>query len=252
MTTRLIDDVSTFANLLLSVGVQGDSLKQERPLTPIEVACLIQRMIEEINEPLHMISARLGLGRDKKSDDIYKKTDTTQISLFLDLLKLSKRSQKALGYGMSDKDKIAFSTGALIAKLSNFDEQDKVIQSSLENGIKKEEARKIVQYRKIHPKATIEECIEKILKIRPVERITNVVCCTLEKQFRDIIESKKEELIKNLKVNLNGEIFKTSIKGKIIMIFMDDDAFNTLERKQKEKNITFSNYVNSLIGDSLK
>ena len=252
MTARLIDDVSTYANLLLSVGVQGDNLKQERPLTPIEVANLVQRMIKENNEPLRIISARLGLGRGKINDDIYKKEDTSQISIFLDLLKLSKRSQKVLGYGKSDKDKIAFSTGAVIAKLSDFDEQDKVIQSSLEKGIIKDEAIKIIQYRKAHPNETIEECIEKVLKIRPVEKITNVVCCVLEEKFRNTIESKKDKLIENLKIKLNGEIFKTNIKGKIIIIFMDDDAFNTLESKQKEKNMTFSNYVNFLIEDSIK
>ena len=248
MTTRLIDDVSTYANLLLSVGIQGDDLKRERPLTPIEVASLIQRLIKENNEPLHIISARLGLGRGK-TQDIYKKTDTSQISIFLDLLKLSKRSQKVLGYGRSDSDKISFSTGAQIAKLTDFDEQDKVIQSSLEKGIKKKEARKIVQYRKTHPKVTIEECIKKILKIRPVEKVTNVVCCTLEEKFRNTIEPKQDKLVKSLRTKLNGEIFKINIKGKIIMIFMDDNAFNTLEKKQKEKNMTFSNYVNFLIGE---
>ena len=251
MTIRLIDDLHTYADLLLSVGVQGDDLKRERPLTPIEVANLIQRMIKENNEPLYITSKRLGLGRNK-TGDMYKKKDTSQISKFLDLLKLSKRSQKVLGYGRSDSDKIAFSTGAVIAKLSDFDEQDKIIQSSLDKGIKKEEAGKIVQYRKAHPKATIEECIEKILKIRPVEKVTNVVCCTLEEKFHNTIESKKDKLVNGLKINLKGEIFKTNIKGKIIMIFMDDRAFDTLERKQKEKNMTFTNYVNFLIGDSMK
>ena len=251
MTMRLIDDLHTYADLLLSVGVQGDDLKRERPLTPIEVANLIQRMIKENNEPLYITSKRLGLGR-KKTGDIYKQTDTSQISKFLDLLKLSKRSQKVLGYGMSDNDKISFSTGTYIAKLSDFDEQDKVIQSSLENGIKKEEARKLVQYRKAHPKETIESCIEKILKIRPVEEVTNVVCCTLEEKFRNTIEHKKDKLVKSLRTNLNGEVFKANIKGKIIMIFMDDNAFNTLEKKQKEKDMTFSNYVNFLIGEIMK
>ncbi len=248
MTIHLINDVSTYANLLLSVGIQGDEIKQERPLTPIEVASLIQRMVKENNEPLHIISARLGLGRAKEGN-IYKKTDTSQINIFLDLLKLSKRSQKVLGYGKSDNYKISFSTGAQIAKLSDFDEQDKVIQSSLDYGIKKEEAIKIVQYRKAHPKATIEECIEKILKIRPIEKVTNIICCTLDEKFINTIESKKDKLIKNLRTELNGEIFKTNIKGKIIMISMDDNAFNTFEKKQKEKDMTFSNYVNFLIGE---
>ena len=250
MAVRLIDDLHTYADLLLSVGVQGDNLKRERPLIPIEVANLIQRMIEENNEPLYIISKRLGLGRSK-TGDIYKTKDTTQIRKFLELLKLSKRSQKVLGFGKSDSDKISFSTGAQIAKLPDFDEQDKVIQSSLDNekGINQKEAIKIVQYRKAHPKVTIEECIEKILNIRPVEKVTNVICCTLEEKFHNTSKSKKDNLIENLKTKLNGEVFKINIKGEIIMIFMDDDAFNTLERNQKEKKMTFSNYVNSLIGN---
>ena len=247
MTIRLIDDLHTYADLLLSVGVQGNDLKRERPLTPIEVANLIQRMIKENNEPLHIISKRLGLGRNK-TGNIYKKKDTSQISIFLDLLKLSKRSQKVLGYGRSDGDKISFTTGAKIAKLPDFDEQDKIIQSCLDKGITTNEAGKIIQYRKAHSKATIDECIEKILNVRPVEKVTNVVCCTLEEKLRNTIESYKDILVKKLKNELKGEIFKIKIKGKIIMIFMDDDAFNTFENNQKEKKMTFSNYVNFLIG----
>ena len=235
-----------YADLILSVGVQGNPIKNKRPLIPIEVAQRIKQMIDENNETISETARRLGLGRNK-GENLYKKEDTTQIRCFLSLLKMSSKSSMALGFGRSDPDKIPFSTGAEIAKLDSHDEQDKVIQSAIEHGLKKEDAQNIVRYRKEHKNATIEECIEKILQIKPVTKISNVVCCTLDDQFIDKIEPIQDNLVEQLSLRLGGTVSKVRIKGCIIMIFMDDHAFATLKRQQQ--NMSFSRYVNLIIGE---
>ena len=248
MSIKLIDDIDKYSDLIMSVGVQGNSIKGERPLIPIEVANRIKRMIDENEESLSETAHRLGLGRGK-SEDPYDSKDTTQIRCFLNLLKLSPRSSMTLGFGRSDPDKIPFSTGSEIAKLDSHDEQDKVIQSALEHDLRKEDAQKIVRYRNEHQESTIEECIEQVLQVTPVQSISNVVCCTLDRQFADKIEPIVNRLAERLSMRLDGIVSKTRIKGKIIMVFMDDRAFTTLKREQKKQNSTFSQYINSIIGE---
>jgi len=216
---------------------------------PIEVAHRIRRMIEENGETIPETARRLGLGRSKDGDP-YGRDDTTQLRCFLSLLKLSPRSSMALGFGRSDPDKIPFSTGAEIAKLDSHDEQDKVIQSALEHGLRKEDAQNIVRYRRDHPDATIEECIERILRITPVRNISNVVCCTLDSRFAGRIEPASGDLAKHLSARLGGTVSKAKIKGRIIMVFMDDVAFASLKREQEKQDVSFSQYVNSVIGET--
>jgi len=243
-----VDDAEKYADLILSVGVWGSKMKGERPLAPIEVAHRIQRMVDENSETLHETARRLGLGRNR-NDDPYGREDVSQLKCFLNLLKLSPRSSLVLGFGRSDPDKIPFSTGAEIAKLESHDEQDMVIQSVLENGLRKEDAQRIVRYRKAHPDSTIEECIEKILGVKSIQNVSSVICCTLDGSFSDRIMQIKDSLAVMLAARLGGTVSKVKVKGKIIMIFMDDRAFTTLKREQERRDMSFSQYVNSVIGE---
>ena len=248
MASRLIDDPDQYADLIMSVGVQGNPVKGDRPLVPIEVARRIRRLIDENGEPLHETARRLGLGR-ARTGNIHKREDTTQLGRFLDLLKLSPRSSMALGFGRSDPDRIPFSTGAEIARLESHHEQDMVIQSALERGITKEEAQKIVACRRDHGEATIEQCIERILKIRPVRTVVNVACCTLDQGLCDPVASDTDGIAKGLSAMLGGEIHGIRVRGRIIMIRMDDDSFAALNRETKRSQMTLSQYVNSLIAE---
>ncbi len=246
MASKLVDDSAQYADLIMSVGVQGNPVKGDRPLTPIEVARQIERMIKENNEPLHETARRLGLGRGK-TGDAYRREDTTQLRCFLNLLRLSPRSSMALGFGRSDPGRIAFSTAAEIAKLESHHEQDMVIQSSMDHGITKEEAQKIVRLRREHRDIPIGECIERILKIRPVKTVVNVACCTLDQGLYDPVASDTDGIAKGLSGLLGGKIHGIRVRGRIIMIRMDDDSFAALNRETKRHQVTLSQYVNSLI-----
>lgn len=157
----------------------------------------LQRLISENGEPLHVIARRLGMG--KGTDGCaYKTEDAGQLGRFMSLLKLSPRSGMAVGFGRSDPHKIPFSTAAEIAKLASHREQDMVIQSALDRGLTLDEAQKIVTLRKGPGDVPIEECVERVLRIRPVKRVGCVVCCTLRDHARRRIGADGRRLAETL------------------------------------------------------
>ena len=60
--SKLIDDVKMYARLLNSVARQKDGSGIKRPLTPVQCAYCIKRLIDENAESLEQVSERLGLG----------------------------------------------------------------------------------------------------------------------------------------------------------------------------------------------
>ena len=99
-------------DLILSVGIH----KKERPLSPVEVAELLQKLINS------------GTTKKEISQEIV--LDLTMISRFLRLLNLAPEIQHLIGWG--GQSRISFSTASEIARLKTSAEHKFLAKSTLE------------------------------------------------------------------------------------------------------------------------
>jgi len=252
-TIKLTDDLELFSDLLLSVGTH----ESKRRLIPIEVAELILRFKTEEQLTLSELSKRLDLGRPKKIEKVHTtERDPTQVTKFLNLLKLSKKSRKLPGWGRTEPDKIPFTTASIIAELPDQNEQDVIIQSSIEKGIKKNEAKRLVDLKKKTPEMPIAECIQKVLNIRPVTEISYITPYTFENEILEkltILSKQKNQELKLLLRHIlekditSGKIKAVVLKGNTAYISMDEIAYDFIEKQQHIKKLSFTEYMNKLL-----
>lgn len=256
MSGKLVDDLELYSDLLLSVGTH----KGKRPLIPIEVSNLIVRLKEEEKLDDKEVSKRLDLGKATKITNL-DKNDPTQVKQFLKLQNLSLKSRKLLGWGNTEPDKIPFTTGVIISELDDKKDQDIVIQSCLERGIKKDEANRILDLKKKSPGIKIDDCIEKVLKIRPITEIWYIVSHTISPSLLKNIQNNAESLKKSpteylkdiIKSKCNkGKIESVILKGMTVYISMDEECNDFIENKQKQTKQSFSSYMDSILSEALK
>ena len=249
---RLTDNIDLYSKLLLSVGQQGRGITQKQPLQPLECGRYIRQLMDEENEDRVQVSERLGHGRSKDSSKIYKKRDSTQVTKFLQLLNISEKSQDLAGWGWEGHPKIPFS---VILKTINFshDEQDKILQTFKSNNKKEKLTQADVQnIRKCldsDSNLTIDNCIEKIMKLKVVD-ITNLVVCEIHDRLNIFIKSHddyEKRIIDILKNNLDGEFHSIDITDVLITISMDQNAFTLFHEQQLEKGVSYSDFLNSFL-----
>jgi len=133
-------------DLILSVGIH----KTERPLSPIEVAELLGKLISS--------------GTTKKEISKEILLDSTMISRFLRLLNLAPEIQHLIGWG--GESKISFSTASEIARLKTPGEHRFLATATLEHKLSKSEVIQTIEVRNKFGKP-INECVKDILKMRP-------------------------------------------------------------------------------------
>ena len=255
---KLTQDVKLYAKLLLSVGRQGRGIQQRRPLTPIECAIFIDRLMVEENEDLAQIAERLDLGKPKDGSSIYKKRDTTQIREFINLLRFSEKSRYFAGWGWEGAPKTTFSVMTYLSSLSH-DDQDKILQSMYKNSkkriINKSDAKKISSMKKKDPEISIDECIKNVLKLKPVLNTTHVIVCETYDKLKHFINSNtnyRDKLLDILKNNLNGEFYSIDATHILISISMDEYAYKKFHEQQYENNIPFTQFLNNFLEDKIE
>jgi hypothetical protein len=254
--TKLTKNIKLYSKLLLSVGQQGRGLKQKQPLQPDDCGEYIKRLMDEEDENKIQVSERLGLGRQKDTSSIYKKTDTTQVSNFLKLLDISKKSRKMSGWGWEGPPKIAFS---VILKLRSFplDEQDKILQAvkgDKQKSFTQKDVQKIINWRKINPDLSIDECIEKVLNLILPSEIRNIVVCEIHEKLKNFIKSNEnyqEKILDILTSNLNGKFYDLDATDILISISMDDTAYKTFHEQQFTKDVSYSDFINSFLEEKI-
>lgn len=133
-------------DLILSVGVH----QQERPLSPIQVAELLQNAINS----------------DTAIKDLSNEVllDATMIARFRRLVSLAPEIQHLVSWG--GQDGITFSTASEIARLETPEEHKFLVKATLEHGLSKKEVIQVVEARKKF-RQPFNECVEEILQMRP-------------------------------------------------------------------------------------
>lgn len=258
MADKLIDDIDKLTDLKLSVGHQGRKRKGiPRPLIPIEVARYIQQLKDETNETDKQISKRLGLGKPKSKsgfimEDVdVQSADDSQVKKFLSLLKWSKKTVSNIGY-KGEPNKIPFS---IVSSASNLEdsEQDTIIQSIRKHKLIKDDIKRLLQYKKKY-ELPIDECIKKVLKIKPEKSTQYMVVYNIPdtvnqilKQLGDSTEEISKKLIESINQKLNGEIEHVTIDDSLLIIFMDTTAYKSFEQEMKDENLTYNQCVKKLL-----
>ena len=255
---KLTQDVKLYAKLLLSVGRQGRDIHQKRPLSPIECAHLIQRLMDEEDENLAQVVERLDMGRPKTNSSIYKKRDVTQVREFINLLKFSPKSRYFAGWGWEGPPKVAFSVMTQLSSLSHQD-QDKILQSMYNDDqkriIDKSQAKKINTLKKNNSELNIEKCITDVLKLKPVKTTSHIIVCETNSKLKHFIQSNddyRKRILDILRNNLNGEFYSVDATDILISISMNEVAYKTFHDKQYKKNITFTQFLNNFLEDQIE
>ncbi len=249
---KLVDDVKLYAQLLNSVARQKDGSGIKRPLTPVQCAYYIKRLMDENSESLEQVSARLGLGKPKNLSNIYKKRDTSQLTTFLNLLKVSEKSRDLAGWGYEKYPKIPFS---LVAQLSSMtsDEQDLIIQSVFSDGggrvLGKEDVKKIKKWRNDNRDLPIEHCIKNVLKLKPVFNTKHFVVADIQEHLETFLartSDREAGLLTLLKSQIDGEFYHVTVGSAVVAISMDSMAYKTFRDFQYNRGVSYSDLLDRL------
>jgi hypothetical protein len=240
----ILDDLDIYSNLLLSVNTH----KSDRPLEPIEVAELIADLKKETNETWNEIASRIGIGKD-------------QINAFRKLLKLPKQVHYAIGWGDTNEDKLAFTTASIIAELDEEEEMEILCKVALSNKLKKEETERVLQLKKMHISKNIKECVNDVLKLRPIIEIGYIIVSSVHDTTLTRLKSLADETNRNLeiliiylinKVLTNGSIKKAIIRNKTVLLTMDEKAYESIHKIQISKRILFKQLFEYLVNEAMK
>lgn len=252
--SKLVMDVQTYSKLLDSVGQQGLGSGRTRPLSPVQCAEYIQRLIDEEGESLDKVAERLNLGKQKDMSNMYKPRDTSQITSFLNLLKVSPKSREMAGWSTDEYPLIPFST---ISQLSTMtpEDQDLIIQSILSSKDKrrilgKEDIKRIKKWRKENPDLSIRECIEKVLQLKPVTVVTHMIVVEVHDRLCRFIESNPdygEKLLAMLRSGLGGEFYDINVGKSVMAISMDEEAYGPFYEHQYKKGSSYTKFLDGFL-----
>jgi hypothetical protein len=146
-----------FKELLLSVG---KTTRDRRPLSPVEVGELCAKSVaagasvSQITEALQM-------------------TDRGMVVKFQRLLDLVPGVRHLVSWGHSGDGAIGFSTAAELARMSDSN-QEIAAEAVLRNRLTRDEMRSVIQLLD-RSGDTLEECIERVVRRRPVIRLRQIV-----------------------------------------------------------------------------
>lgn len=251
---NLTQNIKLYSKLLKSVGRFGRGMSQKQPLSPVECAFLIKRLMDEEKLDKVKVSERLDLGRPKDETDIYKKRDTSQVNNFLSLLEVSEKSRDYAGWGWEGLPKISFTTISILSSSFTHDEQDKVLQAALQgdkkSNITKTDALKLRKWRSENPNLTVEDGIQKVLNLKPVTIITHVIVCYLSEKIKDFIKNNsdfKVKILSALRSRIPGKFYELENSDILMTLSMDEEAFSTFNNLQKTSEKSFTEFITDLL-----
>ena len=255
--SKLVMDVKEYAKLLNSVSQRGLGPGRKRPLSPVQCAEYIKRLIDEEGVSLDKIAEMLNLGKSRDASNMYKRRDTSQIAVFLNLLKVSEKSRDLAGWSTEKYPKIPFSIISQLCTM-NEEDQDLIIQSILNPRDKKQVVRRDVEvikkWRNENPDLSIRECLEKVLRLKPVAEVTHMVTVEIHDNLRRFMESNpdyKERLLEMLHDGLDGRFHDINTGESVMVISMDEDAYRIFHEHQYKLNSSYAEFLYGFLEDKI-
>ena len=169
-------------DLILSVGIH----KQERVLSPIEVALLMEKAMKA-GSTIREISENIAL-------------NPTMVARFLRLLNLTPEMRYHINWG--DRSHISFSVASEIARLSIPGDQEFLGNATLKHRLSKGEVIQIIQIKDKFGRP-IERCLDEVLQMRPrvINRylfIGTIKSPELQKRLGEMTQKERDILFENV------------------------------------------------------
>jgi hypothetical protein len=183
--------------LITSVGTH----RGERPLSPMEVARLLHRVIESGATRFECAKA-VGL-------------EPTQVGRFLSLLELPPDVQDLVDWGRTGAT-LAFSAGFELSRLPTAAEQREAVMATIKHKLTTSEARQLVQARTRSGKS-INESVATTMKMRPQVEVRHVflgsiVATELKKRLAQLSQQQRDALLKRA---LSSDLAELSSGGRL-------------------------------------
>ena len=235
---KVIEDLDLYAKLLNSVHVGGTN----RPLTPFEVSTLIDKMVDECGSKTEVLE-RLPI----KSD---------MLELFLKLQEMPKGYQNVIVWGTSTTEGISFSSAGRIVGLKDSRDKEILSDAAMMHKFLKTDIENIVSL-KNKTKISIEDCIEKVVKFRPVIEHRYMFIFEIDPNFvrrlTDEPISKEESpeiILKNLVSRFisHEDILAVVIRDNKLVFTFNQNGYNKIQEILKEKKFV----LNQLLAYFLK
>ena len=164
-----------------------------------------------------------------------------------------------MGGGWEGYPKIPFSSALELKSLSH-EEQDIVLQSVFKGdeqkkGLFKNDMKKIAKFRRENENLSIQDCVEKVFKLKPVTVITHIVVCETYAKLKNFIKTHSdhiEKLLTILKSNISGKFYEIDTTDILVSISMDEEAYKIFHEQQYKKDVHFTEFLNTFLEDKLE
>ena len=203
-----------YQRLLLSVGTH----RSVRPLSPFEVAKLLGKAITA-GATKTQCAQDLGVG-------------LTQISVFLNLLRIAPQVGHLADWQGSKAASIAFSTMAELRRLQH-DDQVVAANAALAHKLTWKEVVQLVQI-VIRSGNSVEDCIAQVLKLRPVVLTRHlfvgaVTSQEVQRRLAAMPQSERDGLLSDALAKLTGPNYPTGVRlGANEFTVLSDHALSSL------------------------
>lgn len=225
--TSIFDEPELLAALLTSINTKNTVYT--RVLLPWSCTSIIQRMIDEVGKKTTISS--LPIGED-------------MVNEFLLLEKIPDDKKRSIIWNETEGSGVVFSSALKIARLKNDTDKRKLMGAVIQYDFTKNQTDNIVVLKNKNSNFTIEECIEEIVKFRPIiveaymvilsiKNIEKVLEEMSQKQNKRINDILKESFERNLGLPIDA----VSIKGANTAISMNEEAYKKYEQIINERKL---------------
>ena len=117
------------------------------------------------------------------------------------------------------------------------------------------DALKITKFRTENPDLSIDETIEKVLKLKPVSVTNYMIVCEAHEKLKKFIENNndyEEKLLKILRENMEGSFYEINTSEAVIAILLDEKAYSIFNKEQEENGNPFTDYLNNFLEDKIE
>ena len=118
----------------------------------------------------------------------------------------------------------------------------------------KEDVKKIKKWRRENPDISISDCIEKVLKLKPVTITTHIAVCDMNENIQRLVEcdsNYKEKLLAILESQINGTFHSIDVGKSVIAISMDDRAYREFYNSQYNNGVSYTRFLDQLLEDKI-
>lgn len=221
-----------FQELNLSVG---KTTRARRPLSPLEVADLCAKAIDN------------GVGRTELTRAL-KMTDTGMVSKFLRLREIVPEVRHLVSWGYSGDAAIGFSVAAQLARLP-LDKQAAAAEAIVKHRLTRDQMISVIQLLE-RSKQTLAECINRVLSRNPVVRVRQFILGAItsaktRSKLSSLSQLKRDEL-------LEGVVTRLFPKAKDFTAKLGTERFAIIGGKSIAETVATESQVEKKINGCLE